>query len=656
MQRLHANTELIIVTIVLMGLCACGGPPDEAIQGLPEGTAGQVQNQPDPVLEAELRDLLLQELERMGKDPERSASVPPAGNGNAVFWLASDALPPDGQGEAGSSSLQFYPRLVGDYDGNGEVGISDITPLGIYFGQSVEYDDAELHGGIAYWPSGDPDAAGRDNWLKARVDGDGNGIINVADITPIAVHFQEHADGWLVEQRFSSDGEYSLLPHSDNAELPFSIRWTELAPDSFGYLLTNEWPATGYLELRVQAYEVASESGGPFSSSVIYELGETDCIAALQASPTSGDFPLDVMFTAVGSSVVADSYDLVFGDGGFVTLTSLAQFPIAHKYSVGGVHEVELTVTCGTQQATDNLQITATPLVCELQVQLNAMPLIGFAPLNVLFDPVGTSVEAESYTLDFGDGSSPVSGTSLAQMAVQHIYDTSGEFTATLSAFCSDGGTAQATLPVSVGNTSDDCSVNLRIDNDHLLLGTDAAFFFAETTGSAGLIDFGDGSEPLFLNLQGPEPLLYEYTQTGVFLAVLSIQCDGGPHSDSVLVFVQPLPGQTFNLEGGLFQYVSNPPLGGPEPDKNPMVGAEVVIRELGNTAVIATVVTDASGGYFFDGESIGLDVSNIYEVSPSDAELAKWAPLEWLPGKLFIVPPPAETTKTVADMNLLAT
>jgi PKD repeat protein len=646
----------LLAIAMLLILCGCAGGSDNSGSLLPGGTAAKLQEQPDLALVAHLQNQLLQELQRLGKDPQRSASVPPAGNGNAVFWLAAAALPPDGQGEPGSSSLQFYPRLVGDYDGNGEVGISDITPLGIYFGQSVEYDDPEDHGGIAYWPSGDPDGEGRANWLRARVDGDGNGVINVADITPIAVHFQEHADGWLVEQRFSPEGEFSLLAHPGNPALPFSIRWTELAVDSIGYLLASDWPASGYLELRVQAYETASGAGGPFSSPVIFELGETGCTAALQASPANGDFPLDVLFAAVGSSVLADSYLLEFGDGASVELGSLAEFSIGHTYTSAGIYDAVLTLSCGTEQDSSSVQIMATPLPCDVELQLGAVPLDGFAPLNVLFSPLLVSGSSTSYELDFGDGTAPLQADNVAALAVQHVYESSGEFEARFTASCPDSADAVASVHISVGNTNDECSVNLSIDEDHPTVNTESSFFFLGTSGSAALLDFGDGSDVLFVNLNGVEPVLHTYSQVGSFQAVMSIMCNGETHTDTVLVFVEAVPIIHFDVSGAVYHYESNPTIGGGEPPKNPLPGVEVVITDLSSTEILGTALTDAEGEYFFDGTALGLDASMVYSVTPSEADSQSRLPLTWFPGLSIIVSPLPEMVHRCGDINLLAT
>ncbi|MCB1187990.1 PKD domain-containing protein [bacterium] len=75
----------------------------------------------------------------------------------------------------------------GDYDQNGEVNISDLTPLGIHLREAGPWSPASIQGVI---------------------DGDGNGEINLADITPIGSNFGA---------RISS---YNLYASDDIADYP----------------------------------------------------------------------------------------------------------------------------------------------------------------------------------------------------------------------------------------------------------------------------------------------------------------------------------------------------------------------------------------------------------------------------------------------------
>jgi hypothetical protein len=65
----------------------------------------------------------------------------------------------------------------GDYDQNGEVGISDLTPLGLHFGEVGPFEGSPALFGFSTYP------------VQTVIDGDGNGEINLADITQIGANF-----------------------------------------------------------------------------------------------------------------------------------------------------------------------------------------------------------------------------------------------------------------------------------------------------------------------------------------------------------------------------------------------------------------------------------------------------------------------------------
>ena len=90
----------------------------------------------------------------------------------------------------------FGPQLKwgyysnGDYHQNREVNVADITPLALHFQETAP-------------PGGFPA-----NSVQAVVDGDGNGEINLADITPIVLNFQNYV------------GEYRVYQSQDTADYP----------------------------------------------------------------------------------------------------------------------------------------------------------------------------------------------------------------------------------------------------------------------------------------------------------------------------------------------------------------------------------------------------------------------------------------------------
>ncbi|MEZ5337561.1 MAG: hypothetical protein R3F46_04795 [bacterium] len=93
-----------------------------------------------------------------------------------------EVLAHDGMYEAG-----WPVRLKADYDQNGLVSISDLTPIAVFLGMSRPFTGWVLE-------------------AHKRIDGDGNGEINIADLTPIGQNFGNSVQAFRLE-RSSGDVE-----------------------------------------------------------------------------------------------------------------------------------------------------------------------------------------------------------------------------------------------------------------------------------------------------------------------------------------------------------------------------------------------------------------------------------------------------------------
>lgn len=89
--------------------------------------------------------------------------------------MAAEVAAPRPQRNPSWDILSWYLENTGDYDQNGIVNISDLTPLGVNLGKQVPDDE----GSLLY-----------------QVDGDGNGLISLADITPIGQNFGNSLEGY----------------------------------------------------------------------------------------------------------------------------------------------------------------------------------------------------------------------------------------------------------------------------------------------------------------------------------------------------------------------------------------------------------------------------------------------------------------------------
>ncbi len=160
----------------------------------------------------------------------RFVSTPPTGESNLVDDLE---LIDDG----GTYTLTWSYRNSGDYDQNGTVGISDITPIAMHYGETYDPTD--------------------ENCIQAVVDGSCNYAVDIADITPIAMNFGVDCAGYRIqggntpEGTFTSFRNISMETATGEGRLSFSV----------------EFSSATHLYLRVVPYD-SEERSGIFSNIV----------------------------------------------------------------------------------------------------------------------------------------------------------------------------------------------------------------------------------------------------------------------------------------------------------------------------------------------------------------------------------------------------
>lgn len=144
----------------------------------------------------------------------------------------------------------------------------------------------------------------------------------------------------------------------------------------------------------------------------------------------------------------------------------------------------------------------APPLVA----QLSADPTSGQAPLSVQFDLSGSTGPIETYTLSFGDGSTPATGTELG-IAVVHTYAEPGTYTATLTVTGAQGqADDQVTIDVTAPPPSTPSTATLEAEPVSGMVsnaGTLAVTFHYSAEAAPDLkitrweLSFGDDTDPL---------------------------------------------------------------------------------------------------------------------------------------------------------------
>jgi PKD repeat protein len=340
--------------------------------------------------------LLHAELSQLGIDGSRAAAMAPGANA-AVFDLSAAITEAVGDDPAGVA-LDWTYRSPGDYDLNGEVNISDLSSIVVFWGSQIAYDDPDLHDGIDYWPSGQPDdfgeagpgeppatGSGAENWRAAQADGDSNGEISISDITPIAVAFNTAIQRYNVYLREAGTAEFARV-----GEVAVEKPESPLEPLRLSYFYEYTPETAGLdLEFIVRPENTALEAEG-FDSNIA--LAGDDPYAGLpavelSADVSAGSVPLTVELTATAelvpdTTVVSHEWDFD-GDGDFEQDTETVNVA-GHTYALPGIYVARLRLTDSDgRTALAGVVITAgEPPVASFQVD----PFGGEVPVTLEFD------------------------------------------------------------------------------------------------------------------------------------------------------------------------------------------------------------------------------------------------------------------------------
>lgn len=450
MERSKTSVAGAIAALLLIFSGSCGGGSAQL--------ASQTSDQ--PTIE-QLTNFLFAEMERLGVDPEKGSSQVPAGN--EVFDMSATLLDPDGEGPEEPSGIQlaWTERLIGDYDQNGEVNLSDLTQLVVHFAAGVNYDPADERGGIGYWPTGDPDNGGALNWRLARIDGDSNGEINLADVTQIALHWGQRIDGYRLYSRSPGEDEFSVVPNPDDPEIGFTVSREQVdrshpnKPVRYSYLIDFE--TGGEYEFKLSKFD-SIDGEGSLSESHSYH--NQPPVAELTAYPVSGDAPLTVQFDASGS-YDPDGYNLWFkwdfdGDGVY-DLDSGTDPTVEHTYTEAGEYDAVVLVRDypgDTDRASVRITVGASSQGPVADIVADYLSI--YAPTYVRFDASASydsDGEIVRYEWDF-DGDGVIDRDTGAFPKAATIYLSGGVRYARVTVTDNDGNTDSASvgLSIAVGN------------------------------------------------------------------------------------------------------------------------------------------------------------------------------------------------------------
>lgn len=389
----------------------------------------------------EMETLLLEQLTALGKDPDRQVLGAPAGAANMVFAFSAHVEDPDGPGPLLPQAVEliWYEVNAGDYNMDSLINISDLTPLGINFNQTVLYDDPLLHNGLDMFPQGNPlddggvlpsdppaPGSGAANWRRARVDGNSDGLINISDITTIAQHWQQQLTGYRVYRRRQGETELSMLPNLTIPASPMSLERSQLSfdvlrPVRYSYTDSDLGPASGIYDYVVRPYDVSSAAEGTESIALHVDLdsgsgGINPPVAVLGSSVSGGAVPLTVDFDA-SASYDPDALGVIVryewdtnNDHSTYELDSGSVPSYQANYLLPGNYEQWVRVTDGDGMTGETFaSIAATSDNAVPVAMLLATPDTGTAPLTVELN-AGASHDPDGSLVSFefdpeGDGS-----------------------------------------------------------------------------------------------------------------------------------------------------------------------------------------------------------------------------------------------------------
>jgi len=241
-------------------------------------------------------------------------SAPPTGDNNRVRDLTLD------DHYDGAYTLTWGYQNSGDYDQNGTVGISDITPIAIHYGEEV--------------PEGDSDR----NTIQAVVDGSENDKVDIADITPIAMYYGICCAAYSIRSALSYPETVEETVEIDTAPIA-------LAEGDDRKVFSVE---LGLYPRTYIAVTPVDEDETPGELSNLVLVPNHPPVAALTAEPSEGDAPLHVVFNA-GDSHDVDGpiarYEWDWEGDGVYDLDTGDVYTAEHTYDVADYYDPQVRVT-----------------------------------------------------------------------------------------------------------------------------------------------------------------------------------------------------------------------------------------------------------------------------------------------------------------------
>ena len=240
------------------------------------------------------------------------------------------------------------------------------------------------------------------------------------------------------------DVDFNAYPHEGNA--PLEVEFWESVPyawyyDEFIWEFGDGTNGTGswlyHTYENPGLYNVTLTVNSAFGSGSATKSGYINVTQALapdpdfEATPLSGDAPLDVMFTDTSTGIITTRF-WDFGDGTSAWENETSS--VSHTYSFPGTYSVSLIAgnEGGEASITKIGYIQVDPSGKPPDARFSTAPMMGYAPLTVKFSDRSTGSPI-AWQWDFGDGNTS------SEQNPTHVYATAGRYITRLTASNSGG-------------------------------------------------------------------------------------------------------------------------------------------------------------------------------------------------------------------------
>ena len=312
----------------------------------------------------------------------------------------------------------------------------------------------------------------------------------------------------------SVDAGASTDPENDALTYAWSWGDGQTTPASATPTATHAYATAGNYTVTL----TASDAGGSTATATRLAYVNRNPVSAFTYLPAV--LVLDVTSTSSDPDGQAFRHDWEWGDG---TTTSTFSTTAQHAYATSGSYEVNLTVvdtygaTNRTQQVVD---LDNVPPVATLAANATS----GNPNLAVWFSLGGTDVDGTiaSWTLVYGDGSPPATGTTLPANAY-HNY-TQGAYQANLTVTDDEGAThtKSVTLYVNAPPTATLAS-DVSAGSAPLAVTFSPGGGDADGTLASWSLNYGDGTPSASGTGAPPATVAHTYVADGAYTATLTV-------------------------------------------------------------------------------------------------------------------------------------